>query len=430
MAPLRILVNGAGVCGPAFACFLLGSSLQCDITILERSPELRVGGQQIDLREQGLPLMEKLKLLERAKEVRVEESGLKFVNSEGQVQGKFLVNDSGKGSQSFTSEYEIIRGDLIKLLYDESLRLGEVHAAKGSTVKYEFGRYATDIQQDNNVARVVFSDGTKGEYDLVVGADGQGSKTRRIMFGEEKGSKAFESRDLFICLWNQPKTEVDMQDREAIVHVAPKRRVLNLRTSADSYAQCMFAIMGKTEFLRDLQKNQSVEEQKRTWCTMFEDCGWETKRLIEGLKASKYYYMSEIGQVKLDKWSKGRTVLLGDAGYTAGPITGLGTTVSLMGAYTLAGALAENKGNIDAALEQYEKDLRPFIKGAQSLPPGVPGALYPRTSFGVACINWLVWTVTTLKLDAWFRVITPQTKKKITVQEYPALNLPAEPKSA
>lgn len=427
---MRILVNGAGVCGPAFVCFLLGSSLQCEITVLERSPELRVGGQQIDLREQGLPLMGKLNLLARAKELCVPETGLKFVNSKGQVLGKFLVNDSGKGSQSFSSEYEIIRGDLVRLLHDESLRLAEVHAAKGSTVKYEFGRYATDIQQDNNVAHVIFSDGTKGEYDLVVGADGQSSKTRRIMFGEEKGTKAFESRDLFTCLWDQPKTEADMQDREAIVCVAPGRRVLNIRTSADKGLQCMFAIMDKTQFLRDMQKSQSVEEQKRTWCALFEDCGWETKRMSEGLMESNSYYMSEIGQVKLDSWSKGRTVLLGDAGYTAGPITGLGTTVSLMGAYTLAGALAENKGDVDAALKQYEKDLRPFVTGAQSLPPGVPGVLYPRTSFGVACINWLVWTVVTLKIDTWFRLLTPQTKTKVTVPEYPALNLPSEPKSA
>ncbi|KAH7027220.1 uncharacterized protein B0I36DRAFT_247269 [Microdochium trichocladiopsis] len=428
---MRILVNGAGVCGPAFACFLLHSSLDCAITIVERSPELRTGGQQIDLRDQGIPVMSRLGLLEVVKQRTVPETGLVFVNDKGQRLGVFGVNDSGKGPQSFVSEYEIMRGDLVQVLYDESLKLAAAFKESGKrSLRYEYGKYATDIQQDNDVAHVVFSDGSRGEYDLVVGADGQGSKTRRIMFGEEAGAKMFESRDLFIGLWTQPKSESDKQHKEALVMPTLGRRLLTIRTGAESGTQSLYAIMGKTQFLRDVQKNQSVEEQKRTWAALFQDCGWESKRMNEGLMAADDYYMSEIGQVKCSSWSKGRSVLLGDAGYCPGPITGLGTTCSLMGAYTLAGALAENPGDFEAAFARYEKDLRPFVNGAQTLPPGIPGILYPSTRFGIACLQWAVWTIALLKIDRFFAFFAPSAKKEYEVPEYPALNLPAVQTSA
>lgn len=60
--PLRILINGAGVAGPALATMLLSSSSPSyQITIVERAPDLRTGGQQIDLRAQAIPILKRCK---------------------------------------------------------------------------------------------------------------------------------------------------------------------------------------------------------------------------------------------------------------------------------------------------------------------------------------------------------------------------------
>jgi 2-polyprenyl-6-methoxyphenol hydroxylase-like FAD-dependent oxidoreductase len=47
-----------------------------------------------------------------------------------------------------------------------------------------------------------------------------------------------------------------------------------------------------------------------------------------------------MGQVQLDRWSQGRVVVLGDAGCCPSPLTGLGTSLALVGAYILSGGLA------------------------------------------------------------------------------------------
>ncbi|KXJ85703.1 hypothetical protein Micbo1qcDRAFT_237358 [Microdochium bolleyi] len=425
MPPLRILVNGAGVCGPALACFLLGSDLDVAITIVERSPELRTGGQQIDLRDQGIPLMRTLGLLDTVKAHTVPETALSFVDSAGKTQGSFGVNDTGKGPQAFVSEYEIMRGDLVRVLYEHSLKLAdEVPDKDRKSLKYEFGKYATDIIQDGtSTAAVTFSDGSQGTYDLVVGADGQGSKTRRLVWGVEAANKAFESKDLVVCLWTFPKSEWDQQHREAFVYPCPGRRIVSLRTAAP-VSQGMFAIMGKTQELRDVQ-SRPVGEQKKLWASFFQNCGWQTDRLVESMRSADDFYMSEIGQLKMPQWHKGRTVLLGDAGYCPSPITGLGTTCSLMGAYNLAGSLAQHPGDIETALRRYDEDLRPFVKGAQSLPPGIPGIIYPASSWGVGVLRWCVWVVWVLKLDKLIASLAPEAKKDFKLPTYAALNLPA-----
>lgn len=59
--PFRILINGAGVAGPTLAFMLLSSSSDYSITVVERAPALRTGGQQIDLRAQGIPIVKRSK---------------------------------------------------------------------------------------------------------------------------------------------------------------------------------------------------------------------------------------------------------------------------------------------------------------------------------------------------------------------------------
>lgn len=87
------------------------------------------------------------------------------------------------------------------------------------------------------------------------------------------------------------------------------------------------------------------------------------------MRTTDDFYTTSIAQVKVNTWSKGRVVLLGDAGYCPSVLTGLGTTASLVGAYVLAGELARHGGNGGAALESYKTVLRPYMEKVQQLPP-------------------------------------------------------------
>jgi 2-polyprenyl-6-methoxyphenol hydroxylase-like FAD-dependent oxidoreductase len=116
----------------------------------------------------------------------------------------------------------------------------------------------------------------------------------------------------------------------------------------------------------------------------FDGAGWETPRVLAGLDDGAWYF-DTIGQVRAATWSRGRVVLLGDAAWAPSPVSGMGTSLALVGAYVLGGELAA--GPHDRAFARYEELLRPYVAKAQDLPPGTPRLAHPRTRTGVTAFN-------------------------------------------
>jgi 2-polyprenyl-6-methoxyphenol hydroxylase-like FAD-dependent oxidoreductase len=81
MALLKVLICGGGIAGPSLAFWL--SKLNYDITIAERFPGLRAGGQQIDLRGQGVQVMRKMGTEQVVRSKVVDEEGIQFVDTTG-----------------------------------------------------------------------------------------------------------------------------------------------------------------------------------------------------------------------------------------------------------------------------------------------------------------------------------------------------------
>jgi 2-polyprenyl-6-methoxyphenol hydroxylase-like FAD-dependent oxidoreductase len=73
----------------------------------------------------------------------------------------------------------------------------------------------------------------------------------------------------------------------------------------------------------------------------------------------------------MKSWSKGRVVLLGDAAACPTPMSGMGTSIAMVGAYVLAGEMHANKDAHEAAFSQYEVAMRPFVTEAQKMAEGV-----------------------------------------------------------
>jgi 2-polyprenyl-6-methoxyphenol hydroxylase-like FAD-dependent oxidoreductase len=86
-------------------------------------------------------------------------------------------------------------------------------------------------------------------------------------------------------------------------------------------------------------------------------------------KADDFYFDS-MAQVKMERFTKGRVALVGDAGYCASPLSGQGTSLALVGAYVLAEELGA--GGADA-FERYEERMRPFVATNQALAHENPG---------------------------------------------------------
>lgn len=114
----------------------------------------------------------------------------------------------------------------------------------------------------------------------------------------------------------------------------------------------------------------------------------------------------------MEKWSQGRVVLVGDAGYCPTPLTGMGTTVGFVGAYVLSQQILRNSGDFETAFSEYDRILRPFVQEAQKLPPGAPDLLNPQTRWGITILRYIMAGATKSGLISYLeKYITPAAEK-------------------
>jgi len=156
---------------------------------------------------------------------------------------------------------------------------------------------------------------------------------------------------------------------------------VTLRPDNFGTIRATLAFMTNVRGLEDLTQRDQTAVLRRT----FSGAGWATERILDSLDAAPYYF-DAVGQVRLPTWSRGRVGLVGDAAYCASPLSGMGTSLSLVGAYVLACELASTDDH-RSAFAGFEEKMRPYVAGAQDLPPGAPGLAYPRTRAGVTTLR-------------------------------------------
>ncbi|KAI1463294.1 FAD/NAD(P)-binding domain-containing protein [Daldinia caldariorum] len=417
---LNILIVGAGVAGPALALLLQKSDPNYNITIVERFPSLRVAGQQIDIKNQGVDVLKKMGLLDAIKEACVNETGLEVVDSAGRRKALMGINPAGQRRITLTSEFEIMRGDMVKVLYDASVKQDQQLKQLGGKggLTYEFSKELTELTQTDKGVEVTFSDGKKQSYDLVVAADGQASRTRRMAFGQEANDEAFKSIGVHAAYYDIPRAE----DEETLarVYMAPGKRMLLTRTSGRPATQVLLFTMAGAEDLR-MSYKESVEKQKEAFDKAFRGAGWQTERLLDGMKTTGNFWAHELAQIKMKQLYAGRVALLGDAGYCPTPFTGMGATGCLIGAYVLAGELARHKNDVPSALRGYDRVVRPGVDEIQKLPTELMGVFFPSSKLGVWILQNVMWAVS--KIEPLTYRPKPDGAYVWHLPEYPELKL-------
>lgn len=321
MAPLNILIVGCSVAGPTLATFLLLSPLPASqkprITILERSSTLRTQGQNVDIRGAGLTIIRKLGLETVIRASTTGEEGVQFVDGENRVWGAFPADKSGR-LQTPTSDIEILRGRLAEICWRRSKLVSEeVEREGGVGVEYVFGDYLEELEQDGSKVHVRFAkSGERRSFDLVIGADGLQSRTRRMVWGAKGEKDMIKRLGMYGAFFSMPRGKTDSVWRRWF-H-APGRRGIMVRPDEqrERTTVFMYVINEKDERLVEVaaKGHEAVRAQKALLEEYFQDAGWESERIIKEMMATKDFYYDMVAQVKMDKWSKGRVVLLGDAG--------------------------------------------------------------------------------------------------------------------
>ncbi|ORX37086.1 hypothetical protein BD324DRAFT_650701 [Kockovaella imperatae] len=418
MAGLRVLIVGASIAGPATAYWL--SKAGARITIIERFPSLREGGQAIDIRVCGVSVMRKMHgMEERVRAQSTQEEGVSFIRPDGRPYGVIRMTGN-PDRQSLISEYEIYRGDLSKILVD----LPE----QKSSIDYIFGEEVASIRYEGDKAPVTveFKNGTaRSEFDLVIGCDGSFSRTRAMALGCGVRDHVIPTRS-WAAYYSIPK-DLCNGSKIGVGISAVGGRTISI--GSDRFTESTRVALFANPPSSPSSSSSSAQDPMRAFrealsegqdhvklhiANRFRGMGWITDELLQGMMDSKDFYASEIVQVKAPSIFDRRVVLVGDAGYAAGP-TGGGTSLALTGAYVLAGSLFKYPGDIDAALAEYEQVMRPIITELQKIPPFVNTIMAPQTAWGIWLRNHLfaliAWTGVAEFLGTYFAAGFSDSKK-------------------
>ena len=304
----------------------------------------------------------------------VTDEGIKFVDANNKPYASFPATSD---TASLVREIEILRGDMADVFYQ----------ATKSETEYIFDDRITALNETPQGTTVEFKNSPARTFDLVIAADGLSGRTREIAFGKSKDA-AVKNLNQWVALFMVPHAPADGTWSRALI--APRGRVLCLRPDIARHQTSVYLCQG-TEDMSIVALDE--QEQKALIQRTFEDAGWEAERVLGHMADARNFYVQQVAQVKMDSWVRGRVALLGDAGYCPAPVSGLGTTMALVGAYVLAGCLTTHEDDLAKGLERYEREMRPFVESAQQLGPGVPGIATPHSDWGVWTLRNSITTV-------------------------------------
>lgn len=355
----RILVTGASIAGTTLAWWL--DRYGFEVTVVERHPAFRDGGQNVDIRGAGHDVLRRMGLERAVAASGTGETGIRFVDEDNETVAEFDVDEMGEDGP--TAELEILRGDLARLLYDHCR----------DRVTFRFGDSIAAVTQAAEAVEVRFASGETGTYEAVVVAEGAGSTTRELLFPGENDPRFL---DVTMAYFTIPHASTD--DDHCRIFTAGEGRGIWLRPDNHGTTRAILVVQKDPEGEDQL----SPDEQKAWLADHFADAGWEAPRVLAGLETTEDLYFDVLRQVRMERWSNGRVILTGDAAWCATPIAGIGTTLAMVGAYVLAGELSLAVDPATAA-RNYEEILRPFVKDGQDVPKSGPKFLQPQTRLGV-----------------------------------------------
>ena len=400
----RILICGAGVAGSILAYWLARHDFQ--VVVVERSKAEQKAGQGVEIEEPALKVVKAMGILDELNKKKTGEMGFNLVDAQARSYGIL-----GVGGVSVTGALEIMRGDLTEILYksaDESANVTYQFETAVHSLRQTKDKVIVDLEKRNDKTI------TTEEFDLVVGADGVRSRTRQLVMGSSDELNCLKPVGAFVAYFSIPKEDHDWPYSQ-LCHF-PGRRILWTRpVGKESKLTSVYLIYAHDDVPNLRQANTAGDrlKQKEAFAELYSGLGWETPRVIEQMMRAENFYSDELVQVKLQKWSQDRVVLLGDAAWAPSPLTGEGNQLAIMGAWVLAQELSRNRDPV--AFEMYERRLRSYVEDAQSIPLGgyAPYIFNPQTSWGIWLLRIIFRLVSwSIRLWSWTNLPTMMPDQK------------------
>ncbi|WUJ73085.1 FAD-dependent monooxygenase [Kribbella soli] len=340
-----VLISGASIAGPALAYWL--DRYGFEVTVVEKAAEVRGGGYAIDVRGTARDVADRMGLLPQLRKAHVGTRRISFVDADGELIAAIRPEAMTGGTEGL--DLEVRRGDLADALYTP-IR---------DKVEFLFHDSIAQLDDRGDRVDVVFDSGIRRTFDLVIGADGLHSNVRRLVFGPEE---EFHSYQGYAFAGFTIGNDFGLAHEGVSWNVAGRAAVLYAHEPSEPMHG--FLTFGLDEPPYDAFRDP--EAQRELVAATFPDQGWYVPRLVAAMRESDDLFFDVVSQIHMPTWSRGRVGLVGDAAYATSFMSGQGSSVSLVGAYVLAGELATYADHADA-FAAYEKRIRSFVEENQAL---------------------------------------------------------------
>jgi 2-polyprenyl-6-methoxyphenol hydroxylase-like FAD-dependent oxidoreductase len=320
-----VLVVGGGLAGAGTAIHLARAGVA--VELIEIKPDVAVLGSGITLQGNALRELKALGVWDdvEAAGYAFDTTGIRAPDPNGTVVAE--IADAKTGGPDLPAAMGMPRPELARILVDRATAVG---------VKVRFGTTFTELAQDEAGVDVAFSDGSSGRYDLVVGADGVRSWTRRAL------GINLETKSVGMGIWRAFGPRPASVTRTDLYYGGPSYIAGYCPTGEDS----LYAYI-----VEDAQDRSALspEEQLATMKRLSQAYHgpWDEIRatLTDPSRVNYTWFETHV----LDApWNRGRVVLIGDAAHTCPPTIAQGGAMALEDAVVLAELLTERD-----ALDQY-----------------------------------------------------------------------------
>jgi 2-polyprenyl-6-methoxyphenol hydroxylase-like FAD-dependent oxidoreductase len=356
---MNVLISGGGIAGLTLAFWL--NRLGQRPTVVERSPWLRDDGYMIDFFGPGYDVAEKMGLLADLQSLHHRIPRVVIVDAAGRERA--AVRTDALRKLLDWRHFNFMRGELERLL----------HTTVADHVPVRFGASVASFDQDERQVHVRFADGTSGDFDLLVGADGLHSHVRQLAFGDESQFTRFLGYYTAAFILGEP-----LGPRDAFTTLSARERQVSIYPiPVDRTAT--FLIHKAHRVLEHISPDVAREELQ----TAYGDLGWVVPELLQRAQDVPDLYFDSVSQVVMPSWSAGRLTLVGDACGCVSLVAGQGASMAMAGAYILARELASGD-DVAAALARYERLVRLVVEQKQRAGKRFARWVVPDTSLRVS----------------------------------------------
>ncbi|WP_055554692.1 FAD-dependent monooxygenase [Streptomyces sp. NBRC 110028] len=353
----EVLISGAGIAGSALAFWL--NRYGYAVTVVEKAGALRSGGYPIDVRGTALEVVRRMGILPQLHDAHVDLRRLTFLDGDGSKVAS--VNPHTVVGSVAGRDLEVRRGDLTDALY----------TAVRDDVEFMFNDSIATLDQSGHGVDVTFRGGGRRTFDMVFGADGLHSRTREFLFGPEEQFHRY----LGYCFAVFTMRNTFGLSHETMMWNTPGRAAALYAVGDDDEVH---AFLNFAHPEPPLDALRDPEAQRDLVATLFADAGWEVPGMIAAMREADDLFIDVVSQIRMPRWSSGRVAMVGDAAYAPSFLTGQGTSLALVGAYMLAGSLADRDAT--AGFAAYEHDTREFVTLNQGRIGVGDATLFPTTA--------------------------------------------------